>query len=60
VFPVEDNKLVCSAKREVEYLNKDLDMCIFWTNDGSLIPGKYSVYLYLEGHNIGETTFLLK
>lgn len=60
VFPAEDNKLVCSAKREVEYLNKDLDMCIFWTNDGSLIPGKYSVYLYLEGHNIGETTFLLK
>ena len=60
VFPVDDSKLVCSAKREVEYLNKDIDMCIFWDNDGSLIPGKYTVYLYLEGHEIGQSDFLLK
>jgi len=60
VFPVDDSKLVCSAKREVEYLNKDIDMCIFWNNDGSLIPGKYTVYLYLEGHEIGQSDFLLK
>ena len=60
VFPVDDTKLVCSAKREVEYLNKDLDMCIYWTNDGSLIPGKYEVFLYLEGHKIGQSSFLLK
>ncbi len=60
VFPLDDSKLVCSAKREVEYLNKDIDMCIFWTNDGSLIPGKYNVYLYLEGHEIGQSVFLLK
>jgi len=60
VFPVDDSKLVCSAKREVEYLNKDIDMCIFWDNDGSLIPGKYTVFLYLEGHEIGQSVFLLK
>ncbi len=60
VFPFGDNKLVCSAKREVEYLNKDLDVCIYWDNDGSLIPGKYNVFLYLEGHEIGQSSFLLK
>ncbi len=60
VFPLGDNKLVCSAKREVEYLNKDLDVCIYWDNDGSLIPGKYNVFLYLEGHEIGQSSFLLK
>lgn len=60
VFPLGDNKLVCSAKREVEYLNKDLDVCIYWDNDGSLIPGKYNVFLYLEGHKIGQSSFLLK
>jgi len=60
VFSVGDTKMVCSAKREVEYLNKDLDMCIYWDNDGSLITGKYTVYLYLEGHLIGESSFLLK
>ncbi len=60
VFSVGETKMVCSAKREVEYLNKDLDMCIYWNNDGSLIPGKYTVFLYLEGNLIGESTFLLK
>ncbi len=60
VINVEGQQLACSAKREVEYLNKDIDMCIYWNNDGSLIPGKYSVFLYLEGHKIGSSSFVLK
>ena len=60
VIKAEGQELACSAKREVEYLNKDIDMCIYWDNDGSLIRGKYSVSLYLEGHKIGSSSFILK
>ncbi len=60
VIDINGNKLVYSASREIEYLNKDIGMCIFWDNDGSLIPGEYSVFLYLEGHNIGNSSFILK
>ena len=60
VINVEGQQLACSAKRDVEYLNKDIDMCIYWNNDGSLISGKYSVFLYLEGHKIGSSSFVLK
>ncbi len=60
VIEVEGQPLAYSAKRSVEYLNKDIDMCIYWDNDGSLIPGQYTVILFLEGHKIGSSTFILK
>jgi uncharacterized protein HemX len=60
LFEFEDELIIYSAIRTVEYLNQDVDMCIYWNNNGDLIPGNYTVYLYLEGHNIGSTTFLLK
>lgn len=60
VFPVGGEQLIFSAKRELEYENKDIDMCIYWDNTSSLIPGTYRVYLYSEGYEIGSTTFALK
>ncbi|MCD6202043.1 MAG: hypothetical protein J7K46_09585 [Bacteroidales bacterium] len=60
VIKIDGQALAYSAKRDVEYLNKDIDMCIYWNNDGSLISGKYSVTLYLEGQKIGESNFSLK
>jgi len=60
IIEIDGQPLAYSAKRNVEYLNKDIDMCIYWNNDGSLISGKYSAILYLEGHKIGESSFILK
>jgi FtsZ-binding cell division protein ZapB len=60
IIDVNGQPVVYTASREVEYLNSDIDMCIYWDNDGSLIPGKYKVELYLEGELIGASDFLLK
>lgn len=60
LFEVDGEPLVYSAHRAVEYLNQDVEMCIFWTNDGQLIPGTYYVTLYADGNLIGTTSFLLK
>ncbi|MCK4344447.1 MAG: hypothetical protein KAX05_04115 [Bacteroidales bacterium] len=60
LFEFEDEQIVYSSIRTVDYLNQDVDMCIYWNNNGDLIPGNFTVYLYLEGNNIGSTTFLLK
>ena len=60
LFEFEDEQIVYSSIRTVDYLNQDVDMCIYWNNNGDLIPGNYTVYLYLEGNHIGSTTFLLK
>jgi hypothetical protein len=60
LFELQGEQMVFSASREVQYENSDIDMCIFWTNDGQLIPGNYQVHIYAEGNEIGSTTFALK
>jgi hypothetical protein len=49
-----------SSRREIEYDNKDVDMCIYWDNSENLPQGTYFVELYAEGKMIGSSTFALK
>lgn len=59
LFEYKGNKIIYSAMREVEYLNQDIEMCIFLDNTGDFITGNYSVELYLEDNIIGKTFFPL-
>lgn len=59
LFDFNGNKLVYSASRLVDYMNQDIEMCIFLDNTGDFIVGTYSVELYLENNIIGRTTFAL-
>jgi Tfp pilus assembly protein PilN len=59
LFDFNGNKLVYSASRLVDYMNQDIEMCIFMDNTGDFIVGTYSVELYLENNIIGRTTFAL-
>jgi len=60
LFEYQGEQIVYTASREVQYENIDVELCIFWTNDGQLIPGSYHVNLYADGNDIGTTTFSLK
>ncbi|MDX9812674.1 MAG: hypothetical protein RBU28_09815 [Bacteroidales bacterium] len=59
LFDYNGNKLIYSASRLVDYMNQDIEMCIFVDNTGDFIVGTYSVELYLENNLIGRTTFML-
>lgn len=59
LFDYKGEKLVYSASRLVDYMNQDIEMCIFMDNTGDFIIGNYSVELYLENNIIGRTTFTL-
>jgi len=59
LFDFNGNKLVYSASRLVDYMNQDIEMCIFLDNTGDFIVGTYSAELYLESNIIGRTTFAL-
>ena len=59
-FEFEGEQIVYTASREVDYQNVDIDLCIFWTNDGQLIEGTYNVNIFADGYNIGSNTFILK
>ncbi len=59
LFSYRDNRLIHSASRLVDYMNQDIEMCIFVDNTGDFIIGNYSVELYLENNIIGRSTFML-
>jgi hypothetical protein len=59
-FSFNGEQVIYSAKRQLEYENKDIDMCIFWDKNADLIAGNYTVILYAENYEIGSATFTLK
>ena len=59
LFEYKGRKIIYSATRAVDYMNQDIDMCIFQDNTGDFIVGNYSVELYLEDNIIGRTNFML-
>jgi len=60
LIEVDGEQIVYTASREVNYENVDVELCIYWSNDGNLVPGSYKVDLYADGHNIGKSSFSLK
>jgi len=60
LFDYNNDKLIFSANRTAEYMNQDIEMCIYLDNTGDFIEGNYSVELYLEGSLIGRSSFMLK
>jgi uncharacterized protein with PIN domain len=59
LFDFNGSKMIYSANRQAEYLNQDLDICIFMDNTGDFIPGNYRAELYLENNLIGSCSFIL-
>lgn len=60
MFMLDGESMVYSAKRELDYDNADIDMCIYWDITEELIPGTYFINLYCEGFEIGTSTLILK
>jgi FtsZ-binding cell division protein ZapB len=55
----EEGEIVYTAKRTIEYENKDIEQCIFSNNDG-LTAGNYDARIYYDGYFVGSSTFSLK
>lgn len=60
LFDFEGQQIVYSARRQVEYENKDLDVCIFWDNNNQLTVATYTVDIFTDGHLIGSGSFTIK
>lgn len=62
LFQFEDLKIQYSAKRDIVYEGKDLPVAIFWdnTSEPELMTGTYTVNLFADGNQIGETTFTIQ
>jgi FtsZ-binding cell division protein ZapB len=49
-----------SARREVNYQNQPVDVCIFWTGSEPLRTGQHIVEIYEAGSLVSKTEFSLK
>lgn len=49
-----------SVKREINYQNEPMDVCLFWTANGEMASGQYIVEVYESGGSVGRATFNLK
>jgi hypothetical protein len=59
LFDFNGSKLIYTANRQADYLNQDIEMCIFVDNNKDLIIGNYKAELYLDGSQIGGCSFLI-
>jgi FtsZ-binding cell division protein ZapB len=59
LFDYNKSKMIYTASREVDYINQDVDMCIFVNNSDDFILGNYTAELYLDGNIIGSSVFIL-
>ncbi len=60
IVDFDNESIAYSAKRDIDYANADIDLCIFWDVSEELIPGTYFIRLYSEGHEIGTTSLAIK
>lgn len=60
LFEYQGQEIVYSAKRPVDYVNKDMDVVVYWDNNGALIQGTYEVYIFADGAQIGDAQFLIE
>jgi hypothetical protein len=60
LMTVDGQPMVFTASRDINYENVDIDACIFYDDDGSLIPGTYKVGVFTEGYQIGSSEFTLR
>jgi hypothetical protein len=59
LFDFNKTKMIYTAYRQGDYLNQDIEMCIFVDNTGDFIPGNYKAELYLDNNMIGGCSFIL-
>ena len=60
LFKYKGQEIVYSAKRPVDFTGDNLDVTVYWDNNGALIPGTYEVYIFADGSEIGDSKFIIE
>ncbi|MFA6925088.1 MAG: hypothetical protein WC223_12655 [Bacteroidales bacterium] len=59
-FDYNNKKIYYSLKKQFEYNNKTIDMCVYYNTPKTYMPGVYTIDLFLDGNAIGSTEFKLE
>ncbi len=56
----EEQEMEVSAKRQVDYQNEKMDLCIYLEGKDKFEKGTHVIRLYADGSRIGESSFAFK
>jgi len=62
-FDYNGEKIQYSMMKEIDYNNKAMDLCLYWTKQDMKTPamtGTYNVAVFSDGQEIGQTNFVLR
>jgi hypothetical protein len=59
-FELNGARALYSVKKQVNYENKQLDLCMYWDVKDMLSPGEYSIKAYISGDEVGSASLILK
>ncbi len=59
-FSFGGQNMPCSAHREIDYQNQDLDIVVFYGDNNTFASGDYTVTIFMDETLIGEGTVHLK
>jgi len=61
-FQANGSKLQFTMKKEIDYKNKAIKMCLNWDKHGddNAMKGTYDVSVYMDGQKIGSSSFTLE
>ncbi|MGB4627036.1 MAG: hypothetical protein ACOX0M_06580 [Salinivirgaceae bacterium] len=57
---IDDSPILYSARREVDYQNESLDVCIYVDVKTEISKGTYRLELFADNHKIGESSVSFK
>ncbi len=58
-FTINGQKQMFSAKKDVAYEQKEINVCMYFTKTAEFMPGKYKVEIFADGAVVGTTSFVL-
>ncbi len=59
LFNFGGTDIMYSARKQITYDGKETNVCIYYVNSEELLIGKYTVYIFLDGNQIGDLTLKL-
>ena len=61
-FQANGSKLQFTMKKDIDYKNKAINMCVLWDKHGDddAMKGTYNISVYMDSQKIGSSSFILE
>lgn len=59
-FTFQDKKILYSMKQDIDFQNKEMNLCLYWNKTKDFKEGVYYVDIFIDNQQIGSSSFTLE